>query len=55
MREWSYGKLYNNSAQRNAKLPCYLKRYNLVRPHGSLNKQPPISRLLVNNVSEIYS
>ena len=55
IREWSYGKLYNNSAQRNATLSCYLKWYNLVRPHGSLNKQPPISRLLVNNVSEIYN
>ena len=54
MRDWSYGRLYDNSAQRNAKLPCYLKWYNLIRPHGSLNRQPPISRIFVNNVPEIY-
>lgn len=55
MREWSYGRSYKSSRERNAKLPCYLKWYNVLRPHGSLNKQPPISRLVVNNVPEIYS
>lgn len=54
-REWSYGQRYNTSEERNQKLRCYLKWYNLVRPHGSLGKKPPISRLFVNNVPEIYS
>lgn len=54
-REWSYGRSYQSSNERNSWLPCYLKWFNLVRPHGSLGNKPPISRLaVVNNVSELY-
>jgi transposase InsO family protein len=55
-REWSYGRAYETSEERNSWLSCYLKWFNLLRPHGSLGAKPPISRLAaVNNVPELYS
>jgi transposase InsO family protein len=45
LREWAYGRAYQNSDERAAGLPCWLQRYNWHRPHGSLNAQTPISRL----------
>jgi transposase InsO family protein len=42
---WAYGAIYRSSRQRTAALPGWLDRYNYRRPHGSLNHQPPISRL----------
>ncbi|HUB76004.1 MAG TPA: integrase core domain-containing protein, partial [Solirubrobacteraceae bacterium] len=33
----------------------WLKRYNTTRPHGSLGKAPPISRLNGNNLLRSYS
>ena len=55
MAEWGYGKSYPNSQVRKTKLPCYLSWYNHIRPHGSLNRNPPVSRLTVNNVLEVYN
>jgi transposase InsO family protein len=43
--QWAYGALYGSSNQRTAALPGWLKHYNFTRPHGSLAKQPPGSRL----------
>lgn len=56
-REWAYAHLYCSSAHRNAFLPSYLDRYNSLRPHSSLNHQPPASRLTLYaaNVSKRYS
>jgi transposase InsO family protein/transposase len=53
LNEWAYARIYGSSAERTAALPLYLDRYNYRRPHGSLNHQPPASRL--NNVVGNYS
>jgi len=45
LRQWAYQRAYPNSGLRNAALPAWLHRYNHFRPHASLGKQPPISRL----------
>ena len=44
-RRWARGQLYANSAERTAVLPAWLDHYNFTRPHGSLGKRPPGSRL----------
>jgi len=48
-RKWAYGCAYRHSDEREAHLLPWLHRYNWHRPHGSLNRRPPISRL---NLSE---
>jgi transposase InsO family protein len=45
LRQWAYQRAYLNSALRNATLPAWLHRYNHLRPHASLGRQPPITRL----------
>jgi transposase InsO family protein len=45
LHEWAYSRLYSSSKQRERQLAPYLERYNFRRPHGSLGKQPPASRL----------
>jgi transposase InsO family protein len=45
LRRWAYRRTYHSSAERTAALQPWLHHYNHTRPHGSLNKQPPISRL----------
>ena len=45
LREWAYARAYPTSNHRAAELSYWLHRYNWHRPHGSLNAQPPISRL----------
>jgi transposase InsO family protein len=49
--EWAYARIYGSSAERASALPLYLSHYNFRRPHGSLGRQPPASRLtdLVGN------
>ena len=49
---WAYARLYANSSERARALPIWLNHYNYLRPHASLGKQPPGSRL--NNVSRNY-
>lgn len=46
---WAYARLYATSTERAQALPIWLNHYNYLRPHASLGKQPPGSRL--NNVS----
>jgi transposase InsO family protein len=53
LREWAYVRVYGSSAEREAQLAPFLKRYNFSRPHGSLAKRPPGSRL--TNVARNYS
>jgi transposase InsO family protein len=48
LREWAYARPYLSSRQRRDALPAWLHRYNFHRPHASLGRRPPISR--VNNV-----
>jgi len=45
VNRWAYGAIYGSSAERTAALPGWLKHYNFTRPHGSLAKRPPGSRL----------
>ena len=53
LNEWAYARIYGNSHERTDALPLYLDRYNYRRPHGSLGKQPPATRL--NNLVRNYS
>jgi transposase InsO family protein len=54
---WAYGAIYGNSAERNQALPTWLDHYNRRRPHRSLNRQPPLTRLqqMRNNAPGSYS
>ena len=52
LNEWAYNRVYGSSAERTAALPTYLERYNYRRPHGSLGKQTPATRL--NNLVRNY-
>jgi transposase InsO family protein len=51
--EWAYARVYGSSAERTAALPLFLTRYNFRRPHGSLGKKAPATRL--NNLVGNYS
>jgi transposase InsO family protein len=57
LREWAYATAFDNSDQRCAALPIWLHRYNWHRPHASLAKNTPISRLRLtrNNVLHLHS
>jgi transposase InsO family protein len=45
LRKWAYVRPYANSAQRRAALGPWLRFYNEERPHASLNRRTPSSRL----------
>jgi transposase InsO family protein len=45
LNEWAYVRLYGSSRERQRQLGPYLERYNFRRPHGSLGKKPPGTRL----------
>jgi transposase InsO family protein len=47
LREWAYVVAYPSSAQRTAALARWLHYYNWHRPHSALNRQPPISSVVV--------
>jgi transposase InsO family protein len=51
LNEWAYARVYGTSTERTATLPLFLERYNFRRPHGSLAKKAPATRLnnLVGN------
>jgi transposase InsO family protein len=53
LHEWAYERVYGSSAERTAALPLFLDRYNFTRPHGSLGKKAPATRMnnLVGNHS----
>ncbi|MCG3774349.1 MAG: hypothetical protein JW395_1169 [Nitrospira sp.] len=55
LREWAYGRTWNNSAQRTAWLPAFLAYYNTRRPHSALGYAPPASRLGGNNLLQLNS
>jgi transposase InsO family protein len=46
LREWAYAQPYHTSAERTAALGRWLHYYNWHRRHASLNRQPPISRIV---------
>ena len=45
VREWAYAAPYETSARRSRALPPWLRYYNRRRGHGSLDGQPPLSRI----------
>jgi transposase InsO family protein len=48
---WAYGAVYRSSAERAAALAGWLDWYNRLRPHRSLGRKPPLTRLgEMNNV-----
>jgi transposase InsO family protein len=53
LNEWAFVRIYGSSAERAAALPLFLDRYNFRRPHGSLGKKAPATRL--NNLVGNYS
>jgi transposase InsO family protein len=53
---WAYGAIYRDSQQRTAALSGWLDFYNWRRPHGSLARKPPGTRLAeLNNVAGSYT
>ena len=46
---WAYGAVYRTSAERTAALAGWLGWYNRLRPHRSLGRKPPLSRLAEMN------
>jgi transposase InsO family protein len=52
LNEWAFVRLYGSSAERARALPLFLDRYNFRRPHGSLGKKAPATR--VNNLVGNY-
>ena len=50
LREWAYRFAYQNSAERKRWLTPYIHFYNYHRAHSALDYNPPISRLVRNNV-----
>ena len=45
LREWAYARAYRSSKQRARELPFFMHRYNCHRPHASIGRVPPITRL----------
>ena len=56
LREWAYATAFEHSEQRSGVLPTWLHRYNWHRPHASLGRKPPISRLglTANNLLRLH-
>ena len=54
---WAYGAIYGSSTERTRALPGWLDHYNRRRPHRSLNRQPPLTRLqqMRNNAPGSYT
>ena len=46
---WAYGAVYRTSSERTAALPGWLDWYNRLRPHRSLGRKPPLTRLAEMN------
>jgi transposase InsO family protein len=57
LREWAYATAFQHSDQRRQALLPWLHRYNWHRPHASLAKTPPISRLGLtrNNLLRLHT
>jgi transposase InsO family protein len=54
--DWAYAVTYSTSADRRRALPAWLHYYNHHRPHGSLDRATPGSRLhALTNASGIYN
>lgn len=56
LREWAYGRTYDNSEQRRHALPAWTHFYNWHRLHHGINLAPPVSRLSIprNNLLTLH-
>jgi transposase InsO family protein len=45
LKEWAYAQTYTHSWKRTAYLPVWTHRYNYLRPHSALGRNPPASKL----------
>ena len=45
LKEWAYASTYTHSWKRTHDLPLWTYRYNFLRPHMALGRNPPASRL----------
>ena len=57
LREWAYGFVYQNSAQRTATLDAWIHHYNWHRPHQGIGGAAPMTRLKTsrNNLLTLHS
>jgi transposase InsO family protein len=57
LREWAYGRVYDNSSQRNAALPVWTHFYNWHRQHHGIALNVPVSRFAAfrNNVLTLHT
>ena len=55
LREWAYAYTYRHSAERTDQLAHWQHHYNHHRKHTAIGFLPPISRIPVNNVSNLNS
>jgi len=53
LREWAYAYAYRHSNERTQQLAYWQHHYNHHRRHSALGFQPPISRIPLNNVSNL--
>ncbi|MCU1244400.1 MAG: transposase [Acidobacteria bacterium] len=55
LREWAYRFTFNSSVERSNLLSPYLHFYNRHRAHSALGYNPPLSRLIGNNVLKLHT
>lgn len=55
LREWAYAYAYRHSNERTEHLARWQHHYNHHRRHSAIGFQPPISRIPMNNVSNLNS
>ena len=54
--EWAYAHVYRHSDERRAELARWLHHYNWHRPHTSVGRRPPITRVLTaDNLVRLHS
>jgi transposase InsO family protein len=50
---WAYDAVYGSSRERSSALPAWLDRYNRKRPHRSIGRMPPMTRLAQLNANNV--
>ena len=55
LREWAYAHAYCHSTERTDQLARWQHHYNHHRKHTAIGFQPPISRIPMNNLSNLNS